>query len=233
MLSLLLLPFLWLAPQETKAVQKPPLPEFNRHVLAVLRSYPTDGTHRYYWPRGKDGRGWGGNARDLHYRGKLVAKGDPKGRGYCCGLTFEVFVQAYERACKARKQPFLIPGVADGKALLRLRGLWFGSDGNRKTLARTIEQEKLGRLIPKFEDVRPGDFVQLWRRSGSGHSVIFLSWLRKKQKIVGLRYWSTQTSTKGIGERVEYFATGPKDKRGVDPKQLYIARVELPKRKPK
>jgi hypothetical protein len=48
--------------------------------------------------------------------------------------------------------------------------------------------------------------VQLWRWSGSGHSVIFVNWVRdENQQITGMRYWSSQRATNGIGYRTEYF----------------------------
>jgi hypothetical protein len=217
------------AQEPAKEPKKPALPEFNRYVMNVAQSYPADGTHRYWWPRGKEGRGWGGNVRDLFYEGKLVAKGDKKGRAFCCGLTFEVFVQAWQKLCAVYGKPARLPKVDGKQDFLELRGSWFGNDGNRKTHMRTIVEYGLGRRIRDLEEARAGDFLQLWRQNGSGHSVIFLSWVREKKRIIGVRYWSTQKSTQGIGERVEFFAKGAKDKRGVDPKQLYLARVEVPK----
>lgn len=196
---------------------------FREALLAVLEDYPTDGTHDYHWP--KSG-GWAGVTRDLDYRGARVADGDPAGRCYCCGLTFELFFRAYESCCAAADQPFEIPGIADVKAVKALRKAWFGADGNRRTMQNAIGAAGLGRPIEDFESVRRGDFVQLWRSSGSGHSVVFLDWLREEGAIVGLRYWSTQKSTQGIGTRTERFARD--GNKGVDPAQLYVARVGQP-----
>ena len=72
----------------------PTLGALNRHVLKVLEGYPTDGTHRYNWP--KDGS-YAGVTEDLVYAGQVVAKGNEKGEAYCCGLTFEVFFKAWRR----------------------------------------------------------------------------------------------------------------------------------------
>ncbi|MFM8979922.1 MAG: hypothetical protein ACKOSS_05610, partial [Planctomycetia bacterium] len=45
-----------------------------------------------------------------------------------------------------------------------------------------------------------------WR----GGAAIFLAWERAADgSRAGLRYWSTQRSTDGIGERVERFGPGP------------------------
>ncbi len=50
----------------------------------------------------------------------------------------------------------------------------------------------------ELKDAQPGDFMQIWRTTKSGHSVIYLSHNEKS-----ITYWSTQTATNGIGERTE------------------------------
>lgn len=191
--------------------------DFNEYVLHALKSYPTNGTHQYYWP---SSGGWAGNTKDLYYQGQLFSKGDSKGRCYCCGLTFEVFFDAYKKYCNDHGWQFDIKGFT-ATDLKKFRGLWFGADGNRKTLLNAVEKHNLGSAV-SLEDARPGDFVQYWRHSGSGHSVIFIGWRRDSQnKITGLEYWSTQKSTGGIGYRTETVSSSS----GIDPKQIYIARV--------
>lgn len=194
--------------------------DFNQYVVSMMRGYPTDGTHQYYWPSSGS---WAGNTCDLYYKGALFSKGDAFERCYCCGLTFEVFFQAYERYCQDKRWKFIIKNFTSTD-LLKFRKQWFGSDGNRTTLQNAIVSNKLGTAID-LDDAKEGDFVQFWRGNGSGHSVIFVRWIynSKKEKI-GLRYWSTQSSTKGIGERNEYFGA-----KGVDINQVYIARVGFAK----
>ena len=206
----------------------------NHWVLKTLESYPRDGTHRYHWPRKGS---WAGVTQDLHYAGKLFLKGDPKKRCHCSGITFEVFLRAYEACCKDQKQPFRIPGYATAEDLDELRKLWFGTDGNRRTLVRALTKTKLGQEVHGFEKARRGDFLQLWRHSGSGHSVVFLEWVREKKEIIGFKYWSTQGSTNGIGTRTEYFATEEEAKKdsakrkGVIREQTYIVRASRPAEK--
>lgn len=198
-----------------------PLPtadEFHACVLAIVKGYPTDGTNGYYWPKGSD---WAGTTRDLMYEGRKVADGDPQGRCYCCGLTFEVLFRAWEKWCADHKAPFRI-GDLSADDLLKFRGLWFGNDGNRKMIPHALEEFKIGHAVERLEDALPGDFVQLWRKSGSGHSVVFLGWTKDPAgKISGIRYWSSQKATNGIGEREEAFG----GEAGVDPEQVYVARV--------
>jgi len=197
-----------------------PAMDFNEYVLRILKSYPMDGTHRYYWPSHST---WIGITRDLFYRNALFAKGDPQGRCYCCGLTFEVFFRAYKRYCEERGWPFVIKDF-DIKQLRRFQRQWFGSDGNPKTLLHAIVSNGLGRKV-ELEEAMPGDFVQFWRHNGSGHSVIFIAWIRDLSgKIIGLQYWSTQRSTNGIGYFQEYCGI----RSGIDIHRIYIARIGRP-----
>lgn len=214
---MILLALLLLLPQERSRKS------FNDTVVEVMRSYPTDGSYGYWWPRGSD---WEGTTQDLVYEGRKIATGDPKKRSYCCGLTFEVFFKAYEKHCAERGAPFKIGTLAaDDVHELRLR--WFGasSNGDRQRLClEAVTSYGLGRRIEKLEEARAGDFVQLWRHDGSGHSVIFASWDTTGGKPVGLTYWSTQNATKGIGFHTEKFG----DKKGLDRQRLYIVRVVPP-----
>lgn len=205
---------------------------FHEQVLAVIASYPTDGSHRYLWPRPgqpepKDGEepappaGWIGNTRDLRYAGERLAPGDPLGRCYCSGLTFEVFVRAWQAWCAASEREFAIPGLAGVRELRRLQRQWFGDAEHVRCSDEALVANGLGYTVD-HADARPGDFVQLWRHSGSGHSAVFLGWVRDEHgDVVGLRYWSTQKATDGIGEREERFGTD----RGVDRTRTWITRV--------
>lgn len=223
--ALLLLPVMLLlggCPREEQP-EAPRLPSegtFQRHALAVIDSYPTDGTHGYYWPRPDKG-GWLGNTRRLAYAGVVLAEGDPRGRCHCSGLTFEVFLRAWERWCEETERPARILDL-DVADVRRLQREWFGTSGDRKTLLTAITKNHLGRRIERWKDAQAGDFVQLWRHSGSGHSCVFRAWIREDEKIVGLRYWSTQKSTQGIGEREERFGeSGAAMKRD----ETYVVRV--------
>ena len=223
-------------PAQDKPASQPKAGELNRYVLQVLKTYPTDGSYGYFWPQRLDAQ-WKGNATDLHYRGKLFAKGDPKHRSFCCGLTFAVYLHAYERWCKHEKQTFVIPNFETAEKLKDLRHQWFGSDGNRRCSDHALRDNGLGTRIKRLEHARPGDFVQFWRRPiegkrTSGHSAIFIAWARdpkNPKKITGLRYWSSQPSTKGIGYKVESFA----GEKAIETKRLYITRAGAPRTAPR
>jgi hypothetical protein len=176
----------------------PPADEFRAEVLAVLATYPMDGTHGYWWP--KEGE-WKGTTRTLRYEGETIAEGDPEGRCHCCGLTFEVFFRAWETWCRKEGLPFRILDL-DAEGVRRLQAKWFGSPEDPTCSRGAILEFGLGREVPP-EEALPGDFVQFWRRNGTGHSAVFLGWVREEGRPVALRYWSTQSSTSGISPREE------------------------------
>lgn len=211
---------IWIRTPADAARTLPRPGELNDHVLAVMATYPARGQHPYFWPKSGS---WPGNARDLIYGNDVVAKGDPQGRCFCCGLTFEVFLAAWQRWANLEARPWKIAGrTVDG--VRKLQKEWFGSKEDPSCVFTAVVGNKLGTRIEDFERALPGDFVQLWRQDGSGHSVVFKSWLRSGAKITGLRYWSTQKSTQGIGENEERFGSGRKD---LDPNRFWLVRVGL------
>ena len=71
-----------------------------------------------------------------------------------------------------------------------------------------------------------GRFLQFWRNNGSGHNNIFIEWARNSSdEIVGVKYWSTQGSTNGVGYQVEFFWPGDDS---IDPAYFFAARVYEP-----
>ena len=83
----------------------------------------------------------------------------------------------------------------------------------------------LGDRITDFEAAQPGDFVQAWTPDQSqGHSAIFTGWDRDDAgAITGIRYWSSQPWTDGIG-----YSSMSLDDAGFDPAQVYLARARCP-----
>ncbi len=228
MVFALAIPFAVLAAGARQDTRPAPIPEpagLNPYVLRVFESYPRDGSHGYWWPKGS---AWEGTTRDLVYLGTKIASGDPEKRSYCCGLTFEVLFRAWEEWCREEGRPFRI-GDLTSETIVGFRRAWYGSDGDRRTVLHALVDYGLGSRVEDLEQAKPGDFVQFWRGNGTGHSAIFLAWERRGREIVGIRYGSSQGSTKGIGVKTEYLGEeaarrGEKGK-GIDPAQLYLARV--------
>jgi hypothetical protein len=191
--------------------------QLNRIAFQILRAYPTDGTHRYNW---KKGAPYDGVTEDLIYRGKIIARANSRRECYCCGLTFEVFFKAWKAWTRKKGLDFAI-GDLDPEELKALKKDWYCSGGVRNGPVRALVSRGLGTEIRALKDARTGDFVQFWRGNGSGHSVIFIEWMTdKKGRYTGMRYWSTQPCTRGIGYRVEPLS----GKKGIDPLKIHIAR---------
>ncbi len=200
----------------------------NPFVLKVISAYPTNGTYHYHcsWtPREYDI--YNGVTEDLWYRGMVVAKAYPDGSrcSYCCGYTFEVFV----RAMKLRNiQDGLDPDDFNGMTfndLFNALQLWY-VEGDGDSESRAITCYGLGTTITNFEDARPGDFLSYSTTPAGGHSVIFLGWLRDDQnKIIGLKYFSSNLSTDGINFGQAHFSDWNKNGHGVLRNSVKIGHV--------
>lgn len=195
---------------------------FNEVVLDILAEYARDGSHDYYWP---EDSGWYGTTQDVYYLGELVAEGDPEGRCYCVGLTWEVYLRAFDEVDRETGGDGSLNGLSV-EDLSDFRVDWFVRDLWGDGVGIAMDNYGLGDEITDVADLEPGDFVQFWRFSGSGHSVIFIDWaLDDDGEITGIEYWSTQSSTDGIEYNTEYFgASGSR----IDPNYFYAARGRMP-----
>lgn len=217
----------------TDPIQFEGIPEFNRMVLEEIAIYPTDGTHGYWWPRGEElaetlgeGARFTGVTRDIYLGGQRIMFGEPQGRTYCCGVTLEAFHAAWERWLDKYGEPEDNPLTPE--TWRQFQRYWFVLETNGPGPSLALEEFGLGRTIEP-EEALPGDFVQIWRRQGSGHSVIFLSWVRDEDgEIAGFRYWSSQPGTDGIAPAIEYFAPEGAE-RGMAWEHTHWGRAEPPK----
>ena len=99
----------------------------NEYVMNVVKSFPTDGTFQYWWPKTNV---FDGATSDVYYLGEKVMRGDPdkKGRCYCCGLTLQVFylaLQEYEKQVSPLPPSRLTPSTAK-----KFKHYWFCPDVN-------------------------------------------------------------------------------------------------------
>ena len=177
------------------------LPPSNSRVIQLILSYPDNGTHTYWWPKKGEGS-YDGSTTDVVLNGQVVMKGEPQQRTFCCGLTLEVF---YKLLSGNAQMAQLLQGHEDN-----FKKDWFCRNIDSPGPAEALENAKLGKRITNFDDAMPGDFVQIWRTSKSGHSVIFINWIYDtKGERIGVQYWSTQKSTRGIGFNSELFGKIP------------------------
>jgi hypothetical protein len=203
---------------------EPVVSDFNEVVWRTLAAYPTDGTHDYYWPDDTD---WYGTTQDLYYLGERVAEGDPYGRCYCVGLTWEVYLRAFEEVDRSTGGDGSLNGM-DVDDMDTFRVDWFVREVDGDGPGVAFDRFGLGETLDDpFADARPGDFVQFWRHSGSGHNNIFVEWVHSDDDGVpdGLTYWSTQGSTDGIGENTEYFGASGSS---IDRNHTYVSRAWMP-----
>ncbi len=182
----------------------------NPYVLAIADCYPTDGSYPYRCkPLEYDL--YNGVTQDIWYQGRVVAKAHPNWTrcSYCCGLTFEVF-------CRAMQYRNIQKGIeADNfngmsfHDLFNLLQLWY-IEGAGDSPQRGIAAYGLGKKIENLEEARAGDFLDFSRNNKTGHSVIFINWVRDDTgKITGFKYFSSNSG--GVGYQTEHFAdTGGK-----------------------
>jgi len=133
---------------------------------------------------------------EIRHQGQLILSKGAK--VYCSGLTFAAVMLAAEQA-----------GLLKDKTVAQIRAFqkaWYGGAGDiERQQGPAMEALGIGRNVPA-DQAQPGDFVQLWRTNRSGHSVVFLDWLREGGRIVGFRYRSAQPSTNGVGDSQERFS---------------------------
>lgn len=164
---------------------------------AILESVTKLNEHKgkgYKWNNSLDG-----SIGDVLWENKIILKGNPENFTYCCGLT----LQAYLMACTAVDKH-----LGNPSDVLAIKRKWFIMDSvqpiyENKGPVDALEPKGHGREV-MIEEAEPGDLVQLWRKNGSGHSVIFIQSFTENG-VKALKYWSTQPSTQGIGYRTEYF----------------------------
>jgi hypothetical protein len=196
----------------------PGLPEPNAAIVTTLLSYPRDGTHRYWWPR-RDEPSYDGCTTHVLYRGERVMTGEPGGQTYCCGLTLEVLYRVLES--EEQRVPWLTTETTG-----LFKHLWFCREKNSLGPTEALETFGIGRRITDDAEVLPGDFVQIWRHNGTGHSVVFVGWaITPDGEVAGIHYWSTQPRTNGIHFATETFGNSGE---AVDRKRTGFARLLSP-----
>ena len=178
-------------------------------VVTAARAYGAGGGFNVEW-KGS------GTPRPIEFQGKrLLAKGDGT---YCCGYTFTVAMDVAESR-----------DLLKGKTFAQIRRFqkdWYGvSKESKETLCvHAVKVLGIGEAVD-HRSAKAGDMVQFWRKNGSGHSVMFLNWIERNGKRIGLRYRSSQTGTDGIGDRTEYFSDSTEKANGVDRKRTYFCRL--------
>ena len=177
----------------------------------------------YKWVSGSSGM-----PIDIYFKSENpIFKKPSDGSTYCTGYTFAVgFITCLNRG--------LLSDFTDA-GIKKMQEVWNVGDAKTypKLCVDAIANNKfstsktLGKEVT-VENAKEGDFCQIWRNTGSGHSVIVLEMIKKEGKIVGIKYYSSNskinpnTQRSGPGENTEYFSdSGGKVIRN----KTYFARV--------
>jgi hypothetical protein len=215
-------------PTKTFAAPSKTDQDLNSFVLEVIKNY--NGNYPYLL--NKDYGNYNGVTANIYYQDKLLLKAHPSGNraNHCVGITFEVFFKAMQERNKHAGLSFDNINGMTADELRDLILLWYVASGNKQNSNITLAVEKygIGKRIHEFESAKGGDFIDISRTNGTGHTAVFIDWLKENGKIIGLRYWSSQGSTGGISYNEEYFniQDGNSNNYGnllID--QVYIARV--------
>ena len=133
------------------------------------------------------------------------------GSTYCTGFTFSVcFTCSLNRG--------LLEDFTDTD-IKEMHKVWNQGDAKNKpklcvdAISKPISSnlKALGKEV-SLEQSEANDFCQIWRTTGSGHSVILVEKIMKDGKITGIKYFSSNASVSpktgrtGVGENTEYFS---------------------------
>jgi hypothetical protein len=198
---------------------------FNAKVLDLIKEYPTDSSIDYYWPSGVD---WSGSTRDIRYQDALVADDGGFSSCFCVGMTWEIYLRAWLAIDKSEGGDGTDLHGLSSDDMFDMRDDWFVRDIRGPGASAAFEDYGLGVEVESFDDWQPGDFIQFWRHSGSGHNVIFIDWMTNSSGArIGFQYWSCNGSgsTNGPGYNEEYFGSSGSS---IDPMYTYGARAYMP-----
>jgi len=148
------------------------------------------------------------------YAGAPWLTANPAGT-YCCGATLEAFLSAYRQTHRVSAADDAGRWFEDwpSEKVRALQQGWYGTPAAVKSdvlpeemraviaeqqVAQVLPWTGLGRRAADLRTLRRGDFVQFWRRSGSGHSVVYWGRDRDEQGRERLWYWSSQRRGKGL-----------------------------------
>ncbi len=187
------------------------------YILDVqFRPYAVEGSHMFndyilkavnyihkYWAL----KGYGSSAytHDLPYGSNVIGKGPLAPKTMCVAAVAETILTAmmlYEQETGDSSVWNHLPAKSwSSQASTTIKGhLWVNSEYNAGGTGDALTAFGMGMTVP-FKELKPGSFINLNRTSGTGHAVVFISFLDKNCKeydtwnsnVVGFKYYSSQT----------------------------------------
>lgn len=135
----------------------------------------------------------------------------PRTTSYCSGSSYSALIEALDRLLPraldpARAELMRMQEPDGGRREDEVKAWgWWNADGFGCDFA-LVQYLGIGERI-KSADARPGDFMNISWKSGLGHSVVFLGWVRSATKGPSIAYWSSQKGTNGLGDQVSALTT--------------------------
>jgi hypothetical protein len=193
----------------------------------------------------------GGVTRDVVYDGKTLLRANPEGT-YCCGATLELFLDAYCRVRHAKDRASVSGRWFEDwpqEKFVALQQGWYGTEESAgcalfpEPMRATIRERQVANVLPwaglaepvsDYRLLERGDFVEFWRASGGGHSVVFWGRDYDDEGRERLWYWSSQPKPRYAYPRVPGEAPVKTPGHGVnwehvgeeiDPQRIYGVRL--------
>lgn len=179
---------------------------FNAFIVNAAKSF---GPGSYLWQGD-------GVTKTVSYQGTTIAKPYAAGKCMCVGATFQVYMTAFEAWDAQHGKTGSLRGLSVAE-VKQLKSIWYVATSALEGSQAALVKLGLGSAVAALDQAQPGDPVQFWRQNGSGHSVIFDSWVKSGGKITGLTYFSCNSGGPG-------FVTEPV---GTGDKEIDVARIHV------
>lgn len=130
---------------------------------------------------------------------------------YCSGSSYSALIEALDHLIKkplddqrAEQMRMQEPDGSRREDEVKAWG-WWNADGFGCDFA-LVQYLGIGERIAS-KDAHPGDFMNISWKSGLGHSVVFLGWVKDPVKGPEIAYWSSQKGTNGLGDQISPLAS--------------------------
>jgi MYXO-CTERM domain-containing protein len=161
---------------------------FNAFIINAANSF---GAADYLWEGD-------GVTRDIYYKSTLIATPYAADKCHCVGATFQVYITAFEAWDEqyAGSSGDLKGLTADD--MKKFKSVWYVATADEAGAQAALVDYKVGSKVADASQAEQGDLIQFWRNNGTGHSVIFDSWVQQDSTITGITYFSCQGSGPGF-----------------------------------